>query len=253
MVSATLMSQRSHAGVMSHQPVDAMSGSYATIRRHGRVETVCCCDTLASIDPASMEPLDSITAWRDSGPISGAWWSSTLKCNVEVGNQRERDALMLEDFAGSLRRVTSRPMRLDFPSFSLELKPSHLIERTSGNWDLLVVEPIHPDMAGIFIRATGLGLHSPAGLDSTHLVQNVRWLAGFRFSRFAVPASVHEYVLGGLGSPRSIRALCARAASSTGLPRENTLAGVYRMLWDRQLVADLESRALSDRTEVARA
>lgn len=237
---------------MSPVLTDAVLDTRASICLRGCDQVVIGGD-LASIDPAALEPIGAVSAWRGSGPISGAWWASTLGINVEVGNQRERDAVMLEDFSGDLRLVTTRPMRLTIPAVDGDLRPSHLIQRASGHWDLLLTDPVEPALREAFSRVTGFRLHSPALLDHPVFVPNVRWLAGFRFSRFEVPGNVRDYLTGALASPRSIRAVCAKAPSATGLPRDATLAGLYRMLWDRELVADLTSSPLNERTEVVRA
>ena len=149
---------------MSPVLTDAVLDARASICLRGCDQIVIGGD-LASIDPAALEPIGAVSAWRGSGPISGAWWSSTLGINVEVGNQRERDAVMLEDFSGDLRLVATRPMRLTIPAVDGDLRPSHLIQRASGHWDLLLTDPVEPALREAFSRVTGFRLHSPALLD----------------------------------------------------------------------------------------
>ena len=182
-VLATQMSREGHAGGMCADLTDEVVDARASICLHGCDQVVAGGD-LASIDPAGLEPIGAVSAWRSSGPISGAWWSSTLGIHVKVGNQRERDAVMLEDFSGDLRHSTARPMRLAVSAVDGDLKPSHLMERRSGQWELLVIDPVQPALREAFSRVTGLSLHSPVMLAQSLFVQNVRWLAGFRFSRF---------------------------------------------------------------------
>jgi hypothetical protein len=192
----------------------------------------------------SVRPVRSFPSFRGQRNWPGLWWSATVGAHVGFESWLERDHLMLLDFDRDVVAVAAQPFWLFFPDgdgVTRQHAPDFFARCRDGTGvviDCRADDRISDGDAEAFAAtAAACALvgwdYRRVGTPDAVVVENVRWLAGYRHPRFA------DAVLA--GRLREVFAegcpLVAGAASAGRLV--STLPVVFHELWQGELAADL--------------
>ena len=179
----------------------------------------------------------------------------------------ERDWLMWADYrAAELVAFSSQPLALLWPRGTQGSKshvPDFFARRVER--DGLLVDVCAPvalekparqrqmNLTRAACDEVGWGYEVFTGLEaegfSLTRATNLRWLAGFRHDRYALPASDEQAVVDVFRGGVPLDVGIIRAAKATGWNKTVAHAGILNLLWRQRLCADLDA-PLSMRTEV---
>lgn len=184
----------------------------------------------------------------------GLWWSSTMAGHVGYESWLERDHAMLLDFDGEVSAFASQPLWLLFYAEDGSARshaPDYFARRSDGTALVVDCRPddrIGPRDAEAFAataRACELvgWEYRRVGSAEPVMVENVRWLAGYRQSRFEQPTIARE-----LATVFAQRRSLLDGAEAVGSPLV-VLPALFHLLWLGRLRTDL-SRPLSDGSTV---
>lgn len=203
------------------------------------------------IDLGAVAPVRGQSAWQGRRAYSGSWWVASLRRSVEFASLTERDTLLLLDSTHRVVAVTARPVSIRWPEEAglPTCKPCFFVRYSDGNEELICSRVPDHQWALELQEATGWRLRTPPRVG-TILLENARWLAGYRFDRFR-PAQQEQALLRtiiGSGSPLATAA--RNGSKAVGAPAASVTGWIYALLWLGLLHAPLESELLSSRTVV---
>jgi len=204
-------------------------------------------------------PVREFPSYRGQRHFPGLYWAASMDCHVGFESWLERDHAILLDCDPQVVAFTSQPFWLHWRDAATGQSRTHapdFFARMAGGAGLVVdcrpIDRIDDRSAASFAamgracEAAGWGYRLVGEIDPVR-VANLRWLAGYRHSRYdggpGMSAAVHSAFWG--PAP-----LIARA-TEVGDPIV-VLPVVFHLLWQGLLTADL-SRPLGDRTLVCRA
>lgn len=196
-----------------------------------------------------LAPVRRLVQFKGQRNFTGAWWCAKTGAHVGFESWVERDQLMLLDFAPEVVGIGSQPFAIDLQTASGPRRhvPDYFVRQVDGS---VVVIDVRPDgLVGdddVVFEATaqacalvGWG-YRRLGRPMAVLVENVRWLAGYRHPRCARP---------------QLRAQALELVGEAGLPLGDlawllggpvtTLATLFHMLWNHELRTEIQARPLS--------
>jgi hypothetical protein len=170
----------------------------------------------------------------------GLWWSATMGRHVGYESWLERDHAMLLDFDPEVVGFAAQPFRLLFHSEQGNPRshpPDYFARRADGSAVVLDCRPddrIEPRDAEAFAateRACALvgWDYRRVGAAVPVLVENVRWLAGYRHPRFLNPP-MDEALIRGFADRRPL----LEGAETAGRPL-TVLPVLFHLLWRGRL------------------
>ena len=182
----------------------------------------------------------SFPSFRGQGNWPGLWWSATMGCHVGYESWLERDHAMLLDFDAAVTGFAAQPFWLLFHGEDGTPRthaPDFFARRADGTAVVVDCRPddrIRPRDAEAFAtteRACDVvgWEYRRVGAARSVLVENVRWLAGYRHPRFAQTATV-EALLRAFADRRAL----FEGAQAAGPPLV-VLPVLFHMLWRGQL------------------
>jgi hypothetical protein len=202
-----------------------------------------------------MSPVRGFASFRGQRNRPGWWWFSRTGVHVGYESWAERDVLMALDADPGVEAVASQPMWLHWVSESGKPRrhaPDFFVRRTDGTGALVDVRPddrVLPRDQAVFdvtaaIAAEVGWAYDRVGELPTVRAANLRWLAGYRHTRFA-RAAVMAALAEVFAEAGPLRAGAARVGDPVAV-----LPVLFAMLWRGTLAADLDSRVLDSATVV---
>jgi hypothetical protein len=210
---------------------------------------------LSSAEPAMW---DEAIPWRTfrwyfgKCHYSGAYWSTTEAAHVIYESRLELSRLLLADFDPEVSHIVAQPflMRAVVGGVRRRHVPDYLLVTEAGP-TVVDVKPRDrlddPKVVDTFswvreaLKAKGWRFEV-ASEPSTVLLENVRFLAGYRRRPYVSPAALDElYAMNLVGRP------FGEVLRHTKSPAPLARAALLHMLWSHELTADL-NEALTDKT-----
>lgn len=209
-----------------------------------------CADVSFEVAPA----VRSFPSYRGQRNWPGLWWSATTGGHVGFESWLERDHAMLLDFDPEVTAFASQPFWLLFHGEDGSARthaPDFFARRSDGTAVVLDCRPddrVRARDAEAFAateRACELvgWDYRRVGAADAALVENVRWLAGYRQPRFMQPTIARELLLGFAEGGRLLEGAAAVGSPLTVLPV------LFHLLWLGRLRVSL-SAPLSERSMV---
>jgi hypothetical protein len=196
----------------------------------------------------------SFPSYRGQRNWPGLWWSATMGDHVGYESWLERDQVMLLDFDPDVSAFASQPFWLLFygeDGRGRSHAPDFFARRSDGTGLVVDCRPedrIRPRDAEAFdatARACELAgwEYRRVGAVEPVLVENVRWLAGYRHPRFG-QAPIAAELLTVFADRRPLVEGVERVGQPLVVPPV-----LFHLLWQRRLRTDL-SRPLADTSPV---
>lgn len=210
----------------------------------------------AALELTEFRPVTSIPAWLGKRSNEGRWWFSGISRHVAYASAWERDVLAFLDFSGDAIAVARDPAvvvpaRLDR---NPPMHPWLIVENPSHVRSLLLPRAESHrsgELASILAgHAVNVAL---VALPSVEEMRVISWLAGYRFTRFALPTDVEREVRDACSAGRSL--LATVQAASDRLPHDQSTirANIYSQIWRRTITLTDPRAAISDMTKVVAA
>jgi len=199
-------------------------------------------------------PVRISPSYRRQGHWPGLYWCATTEAFVPYESRLELSRLLLLDFDTDVVAVSAQPFRLHFPHGTVEHShvPDFFVRLANGRERVVDVKPSRrlcdPKVRTVFdatrqaCSVTGWDyevLSEPMPV----LLENVRWLAGFR--RPVCDPELAARVLGLCRLPITVGSVTTQIS-----PQALARAVLFHLLWIRKLSADL-TRPLSNATIVS--
>ncbi|WP_156458874.1 hypothetical protein [Microbacterium sp. Leaf179] len=213
-------------------------------------------DQFTKLEVSSIRPISSIPAWVGKRAYEGRWWFSRTRGHVAFASAREKDVLTFLDFSGDIAQIARDPV-IVIPARSDAtplIRPWLLIEDMTGARSLLLP---HEDVLRSAELAAILRGHT-VGVAEIYLpdageMRLVRWLAGYRFTRFTLPPQDEQQVRDVSSDASSVSATVTSAARMLPYSESAVRANLYSQIW-RRTITLLDPRAgLSDLSKVVAA
>lgn len=210
----------------------------------------------ASLDVTELTPVTSIPAWIGKRSIEGRWWFSGTSRHVAYASAWERDVLTFLDFSGDTISVARDPTvvlpsRLDR---SPPMRPWLIVESPSHVRTLLLPRSESQRSRELASILSGHAINVALfALPSVEEMRVVRWLAGYRFTRFTLPPDVEREVRDACSADRSILETIQAAAHCLPHDESAIRANIYSQLWRRTITLGDPRAAISDMTKVVAA
>ncbi|MEN8649419.1 TnsA-like heteromeric transposase endonuclease subunit [Streptomyces sp. 21So2-11] len=210
---------------------------------------------LWSVRFEGVRPERRFPSFRGQGNWCGWYWSATCGGHVGYESWLERDHLMLLDFDPRVALVASQPFQLSWSGPDgkrVRHTPDFFVRRTDGKALVVDVRPderIEPrDAMKFATTAAACGLVGwdfvRVGAPDAVLLENVRWLAGYRHPRVHRP-QVAERLMEVFGEGASLLSGARRVGDQIAV-----LPVLFHLLWQRVLAVDLRAGPLSASTRV---
>jgi hypothetical protein len=204
-------------------------------------------------------PVREFPSYRGQRHFPGLYWAASLEAHVGFESWLERDHAILLDFDPQVVAFSSQPFWLrwhDAATGRTRMHAPDFFARLAGGVGLVVdCRPSDriDDRSAVAFAAmgracdvTGWGYRLVGEIDAVR-VANLRWLAGYRHSRFDGEPGMATAVRSAFWSPAPLVSQAAEVGDPIAV-----LPVVFHLLWQGLLAADL-SRPLSDDTLVCRA
>lgn len=206
-------------------------------------------------------PARRFHSWHGKRNYEGFWWSSTNRGHIPFESLLEREALMAFDFDPAVRAIAAQPLAFLWPAGVTGQRnhvPDFFIRLASGDGLLvdvragsLIDEHADKQLEMCHRACDEVGWHYQVftGMPKTRL-DGLRWLAGFRYDRYAPEEGVIQDLLSPFRTLSPLGRGVDAAVANTGLPRGLVLGYTYHLLWTGALTLNLDKR-LSMNSEVS--
>jgi hypothetical protein len=204
-------------------------------------------------------PVREFPSYRGQRHFPGLYWAASTNSHVGFESWLERDHAMALDFDPQVVAFASQPFWLywrDTTTGQVRKHAPDFFARLAGGGGLVVdcrpAERVDARSAAAFAamgwacEAVGWQYRWATEIDPVWGA-NLRWLAGYRHSRYGGAPGLSAAVCSAFWSPAPLLA----QAGSVGDPIA-VLPLIFHLLWQGLLMADL-SRPLNDHTLVSRA
>ncbi len=173
----------------------------------------------------------------------GYYWFSQLEKHVWFESMEEYSALMYLDHTENVSGVSAQPMRIDFDDNRFHF-PDYLLAYERGRQELVNVRPAalideraQRQFATLTEVCSTIGWSHRVfdGLAPAERF-NLEWIAAYRHGRHEPNAEVESALFGVIGDGQRFGAIwsfCRRQG------RPHVLAGLYNLMWRREIVFDL--------------
>lgn len=201
-------------------------------------------------------PIRRFPAYRGKRAHEANYWFTRTQRHVRCESRFEFIALMLLDFSAEVVAVASNPFWILWPhgagpqrhapdffarldrreALVVDVHPRALIDAT--------VAERHQLTSGVCAQL-GWQYHVFSHIDPV-VERNLVLLNGFGHPRFAPPPAVHDRIVETVSPPESampttVDAVVDHGSGSDDCTAQRVLAGVYHLLWQRQLHTDLRT------------
>ncbi|MEZ2392121.1 TnsA-like heteromeric transposase endonuclease subunit [bacterium RCC_150] len=206
-------------------------------------------------------PVRRFHSWHGKRNYEGLWWSSTNRAHIPFESLLERQALLAFDFDPAVRAIAAQPLAFLWPAGVTGQRnhvPDFFLRLASGDGllvdvraDSLIDEHANKqhEMCRLACDEVGWKYQVFKGIPKTRL-DGLRWLAGFRYDRYAPEERVIQELLSSFRTPTPLGRGVDAAMEKTGLPRGLVLANTFHLLWTGTLTLNLDTR-LSMNSEVS--
>ncbi len=199
-------------------------------------------------------PVREFASFPGQSHFPGSWWFSSSGGHVGFESWLERDVVMSLDADPRVTAVASQPFWLSWPDGERLVRhaPDFFVRRRDGSAvviDVRADDRVEDSDAAKFAATAracmqaGWQYRRIGALDPV-LAANLRWLAGYRYPRFARSEFAGD-LIGVFTRPRAL----ADGALAVGDPLA-VLPALFSLLWRRVLLADIESALLTSRSVV---
>jgi hypothetical protein len=189
-------------------------------------------------------PVRRFTARKGQRHLSGLWWSATTGGHVGYESWLERDHLLGLDFDPAVVGIASQPFWLRWSDGSgrrVSHAPDYFVRRADGSAVVIDCRPVERrgprDLARFEATAAACGLlgwqYRLVGAVDPVVTANLRWLAGYRHSRYRLAGTVAG-LLDSFAGPRPLLAGVERVGDPLAV-----LPVLFHLLWCQELSVDL--------------
>ncbi|MBB3158095.1 hypothetical protein FHS07_001791 [Microbacterium proteolyticum] len=210
-------------------------------------------DEFSALAPGSLAPVIGIPSWIGKQSYEGRWWFSRTGHHVAFASTWERDLLTCLDYSGDATAlvrdpaifVSARTIRTP------PLRPWLLIQKTDGIRVIPLNAADHdrsPELSEI-LAGSDVNVAIPQMPFSAEL-HLIRWLAGYRFTRFRLPDDIEQEVRRSCTTPKPLLEAVANAAASTTYALPTIQANLYSQMWRRAIELVNRAGGLSDTSTV---
>ena len=201
-------------------------------------------------------PVTTIPAWLGKKSYEGRWWLSRPAGDVAFASGWERDVLIFLDYRGDVEGLVRDPVIVipARPARTPPIRPWLLIETTAGARLMLLSRADTertPELATI-LAGHNVGV-AVITLPRPDEMRRIRWLAGYRFSRFVLAPDIERRIRQCCHAGSSISTTVAAAVSAIPCGESTVRANIYSQLWRRTITLMNPHAAIADTTEVVAA
>lgn len=202
----------------------------------------------ADVRDVEFEAVDRVrvpTSWKHKRNYTGYYWAATTGRHVWFESLYERVALMQFDRDPRVVAIAAQPMRIDWTGSSRWHAPDFFIRFRDGSAVLVDVKPASQirdrdveafDWTSALCDELGWGYVVVRDISESE-GRNLRFLSGYRYERWHVPAGVEA-----LRSHAGESAQVSVWASVLEDVADEPLGAVYAALWWRDLIFDASHR-----------
>lgn len=213
----------------------------------------------ASIDLQDLRPLNGIPSWIGKQSYEGRWWFSHTGEHIAFASGWERDVITVLDFVGitaALQRDAVMILQPRVPATPPrpQIQPWLYVESFDRE-RILMLSRSDGDRAHeleAILSETQVAVTVPT-LPSDAEMQGIRWLAGYRFSRFRLPPEYELIIREECAAVRSLGSAVRACAAAGGISQAVARANIYSQLWRGLLKLVEVRRPLDDQTQVVAA
>jgi hypothetical protein len=215
------------------------------------------CEALSRCRDAEFElarPVRGFVSFKGQSHFPGLWWFTAAGDHVGFESWLERDVVMLLDADPAVAAVVSQPFWLSWPGEGRTVRhaPDFFARRRDGSAEVIDVRADDQigDSDAVKFEMTRLAcvqagwVYRRIGVLDPVLAANLRWLAGYRHPRYAVPGCAADLARV-FASPLALM----DGAGAVGDPIA-VLPVLFSLLWRRRLLADLTTSLLGPRSQV---
>lgn len=211
-------------------------------------------DEIADVAFETCRPIRSFPAYRGRRAHQGKYWFSRSQSHVSFESRFEMTALMVLDFCGEAKAVSSNPFWLLWPCGERPVRhaPDFFVRRHDGSTLVVDVKPaqrvtdqdrLQHDRTRRLCDELAWEYREFAAVDVI-LERNLRLLAGYHHQRFAPLPSLRRLIESRLqvAGEDGMR-LGDLIDSVTALPDHSdttVVCGIYHMMWNTQMHSDLD-------------
>ncbi|MGW7754483.1 TnsA-like heteromeric transposase endonuclease subunit [Streptomyces violaceusniger] len=203
-----------------------------------------------------LPPVRTVRTYAGQRSVTRQYWAATTRGPLLCESHLERHHAMLMDFDPLVTGLSAQPFRLFWPSRRGRRGhvPDFFARRVGGEGMVVDVRPddrIEPDDAEAFAataRACELAgwRFERVGVVDAVLLANVKWLAGYRHSRYDL-LELRQALLEVFAAPEELFAGAGRVGD-----RLAVLPVLYHLLWRQFLHVDLGKAPLGPHSVVRR-
>ena len=210
----------------------------------------------ASLDPGSLRPVTSVPAWIGKRSYEGRWWFSRTADHIAFASTWERDVLTFLDYDGGTLHVARDPAIVfpARPSHTSPIRPWLLISTVSNKRVLLLprAQSRRGSELAAILEGQNLGV-AEVTLPDREEMRLIRWLSGYRFSRFELPGDAEHKVREACAAACSVSEVVAAAAGEAPFDAPTVRANLYFQIWQRRISLIDTGAGLSDSSRVVAA
>lgn len=177
---------------------------------------------------------------------SGSYWSATERAMVGYESRLELANLIIADFDSSVKRIASQPFHLVFRAHGRTVRrtPDYLL-MTANAARVVDVKPSQQllkdevkqllELTRVVVESAGLDYEIASEPDDVFLA-NVRFLAGYRRD-WLFDHTLLDEIYG--VAARNMETSIAKIVAELGKPKQTVLPGIFHLMWQHRLEADL--------------
>ncbi|GAA2232111.1 TnsA-like heteromeric transposase endonuclease subunit [Promicromonospora sukumoe] len=197
-----------------------------------------------------LPPARNLVQYKGQRNFTGSWWCATTAEHVGFESWVERDHVMLLDHAATVVGIGSQPFGIDLETDdgTRSHVPDYFVREIDGSVSVIDVRPdelVGDDAAVFSATADACELvgwkYRRVGRPDPVLIENVRWLAGYRHPRCARQELCSQ--VKDMNLARNPARL-VEVAQALGDPVV-TLPTVFHLLWRHDLTTDIHGARLS--------
>lgn len=188
-----------------------LRGAAVGVKHDGRARDIDA-SQLREIALERLQPVRMSKAFPGRKHYSGVYWARATGRHHWFESLYEKSALMVLDRDSSVAGIVTQPFELSWRSLDRRHFPDVLVRRADGSLLLLDIRPrerIKDRDAELFALTSGwaaaLGIEYRLFADLTRVQDwNLRLLSGYRYARWACPASLAEILAAHRGEARTL-------------------------------------------------
>lgn len=237
---------------VSHATVDA-ADLRVEFCLDGKVAHEDVVDALARIDLSRLTPVSKVPAYRGRRGYSGYWWLASLRRSVPFATLGQADMLISLDYSNKYTQVIHNPFKLSWPvspgGSRRSVVPPYLALGAGVSPAVVFRGPLPRGLtAESFSDSAGLAARGSTSTQTR--VENLRWLAAFRYTSCRPNDRQQEVIRDDVLRTGQFRAAQRASAHVLGASQSQVFTWLSNMLWMRQLGANLDDELLHGKTRL---